>query len=48
MLAAYLASAGRDELGNLPRQLAVAISAGMSEVGANALRAYLPSCTSAR
>ncbi|KAK9839547.1 hypothetical protein WJX81_008699 [Elliptochloris bilobata] len=48
MLAAYLASAGRDELGNLPRQVAASISTGVSEEGANALCAYLPSCTSAR
>lgn len=48
MLATYLANVGSDELGNLPRQVAAVISAGVSEDTARALRAFLPGCTTAR
>lgn len=48
MLAAYLANAGTEELGNLPRQVAAAVSAGVSKDGAQALRDVLPACTTAR
>lgn len=48
MLAAYLANAGTEELGNLPRQVAASVSAGVSKDGAQALRDVLPACTTAR